>query len=146
MRKINNIILHCSATAEGKDFHASDIDRWHRAQGWTGIGYHYVVALDGKVERGRTLDKVGAHTTGHNTGSIGICYIGGVAADGKTPKDTRTEAQRTALLQLVEDLCWQLRLTPSQVHGHYEYASKACPSFDVGKFRSELKARMESKQ
>ena len=94
MRKINEIIVHCSATPEGKDFHASDIDRWHKAQGWKCIGYNYVIDLDGTVEPGRPLNEIGAHTVGHNSNSIGICYIGGCAKDGRTPKDTRTPEQK----------------------------------------------------
>lgn len=138
MRKINNIILHCSATAEGKDYHAADIDRWHRQQGWTGIGYHYVITIDGKVERGRSLDKVGAHCVGHNTGSIGICYIGGTDSKGKA-KDTRTYAQKEAMHQLVEDLLHQLSLSLSDVHCHNQYAKKDCPCFTMATFIQEHK-------
>ena len=73
MRKIDKIIIHCSATKEGIDFKAKDIDVWHRNQGWDGIGYHYVVDLDGTVEKGRNIEKAGAHTVGQNANSIGIC-------------------------------------------------------------------------
>lgn len=133
MRRITKLIMHCSATAEGKSFGAADIDRWHRAQGWAGIGYHFVVRLDGTVEQGRALDRVGAHCSGHNADSIGVCYIGGCAADGKTPKDTRTEAQKLALRNIVTVLraCYP----GISLHGHREYANKACPCFDL----SELK-------
>lgn len=129
MRKIKEIIVHCSATAEGKDFCAKDIDLWHKAQGWDCIGYHYVVKLDGTVESGRPVEKVGAHCKGHNAYSIGVCYIGGVAADGKTPKDTRTPQQKAALQLLVDNL---KRVYPgSKVYGHCDFASKACPCFDA---------------
>ena len=87
MRKINEIIVHCTATPEGKDFSVADIDRWHRARGFDGIGYHYVVCRDGSVHKGRDVAKSGAHCKGHNAGSIGVCYVGGMTADGKTPKD-----------------------------------------------------------
>ena len=93
MRKINKIILHCSATKEGKHYTAKDIDRWHREQGYTMIGYHYVILLDGTVEYGRPLEMQGAHTYGHNADSIGICYIGGLDQYGKA-KDTRAEAPK----------------------------------------------------
>lgn len=128
MRKIDEIIIHCSATAEGKDFRAKDIDRWHRQRGFSKIGYHYVIDLDGKIEAGRELDEVGAHCKGHNAHSIGICYIGGLTADGKTPKDTRTDAQCTAMQMLVGGL---LTALPSikRVVGHNKYAAKACPCF-----------------
>lgn len=136
MRKINQIIVHCSATAEGKNFHAKDIDRWHRERGFTCIGYHYVIDLDGTVETGRPLETIGAHTKGFNANSIGVCYIGGLAADGKTPKDTRTAAQRTALVKLIHEL--QARYPDATVHGHREFAAKACPCFDAYKEYKEL--------
>lgn len=129
MRAINRIILHCSATPEGKDFTVADIDRWHKARGWQGIGYHYVVYRDGSVHNGRDIAVAGAHTSGYNKNSIGVCYIGGVAADGKTAKDTRTPAQRRALRVLVEQL--QKQFPQATIHGHYEFAAKACPSFKI---------------
>ena len=130
MRRIDEIIIHCSATREGAEFHASDIDKWHKAKGWNGIGYHYVIALDGRVEEGRSLDKVGAHCAGHNAHSIGICYIGGVDRDGK-PKDTRTSKQKAALWALLRELV--VRFPNVKIHGHNYYAAKACPSFDADK-------------
>lgn len=129
MRKIDKIILHCAATPEGKDYTVAQIDQWHRARGFNGIGYHYVVYRDGSVHAGRSVEKAGAHCAGQNANSIGVCYIGGCAADGKTPKDTRTAAQRAALEKLVKEL---LRQYPgATVHGHNEFANKACPSFNV---------------
>lgn len=92
MRKITEIIVHCSATPEGKDYTVSDITRWHKARGFKTIGYHYIVYRDGSVHEGRKESGVGAHCYGHNRNSIGVCYIGGLATDCKTPKDTRTEA------------------------------------------------------
>jgi N-acetylmuramoyl-L-alanine amidase len=128
-RYINKIIVHCTATPEGKEVSVSEIDAWHRARGFAGIGYHYVVHLDGKVEEGRDVDKAGAHTAGYNAHSIGISYVGGVTKDGKPPKDTRTDAQKNALLKLLKDL---RRLYPdATIHGHREFANKACPSFDA---------------
>ena len=128
MRKINKIILHCSATKEGKHYTAKDIDRWHREQGYAMIGYHYVILLDGTVEIGRPLELPGAHCAGHNADSIGICYIGGLDQYGKA-KDTRTEQQRHALKQLIDEL--QTRFPNATVHGHREFANKDCPCFDV---------------
>jgi N-acetylmuramoyl-L-alanine amidase len=130
MRKINKIIIHCSATREGQDnINAKTIDRWHKARGWNGIGYHYVILQNGTIEFGRPIEQVGAHCKGQNTGSIGICYIGGVESDGKTPKDTRTEAQKesmTVLFQLFE------RVNPDiMVYCHNQFSSKACPSFKI---------------
>lgn len=130
MRNITEIIVHCSATREGMDFHASDIDMWHKQKGWKGIGYHYVIDLDGTVETGRPLTQTGAHCTGHNRHSIGICYIGGLDECG-LPCDTRTEAQKTALLHLIRML---KELFPqAKVYGHRDFAAKACPCFDAKK-------------
>lgn len=129
MRKINEIIVHCSATAEGRDYTVNDIDRWHRQRGWQGIGYHYVIYRDGSVHTGRPVAQIGAHCTGHNANSIGVCYIGGMTADNKKPKDTRTPQQREALRDLVELLIAEY--PTATVHGHREFAAKACPSFDV---------------
>lgn len=137
MRKINKIIIHCSATPEGKDFTVETIRDWHvKGRGWRDIGYHFVIYRDGTVHKGRPVEQSGAHTKGQNLNSIGICYIGGITADGKkTPKDTRTEAQRKAMKELVLQLLKQY--PNSTVHGHYEYAAKACPCFDVAAWLKE---------
>lgn len=129
MRKITKIIVHCSATPEGCDYTVADIDRWHKQKGWKGIGYHYVVYRDGSVHTGRDIEEIGAHCTGQNTNSIGVCYIGGMSADNKKPKDTRTPEQKEALRNLVKRL--QAEYPNATVHGHNEFANKACPSFDV---------------
>ena len=128
MRKIDKIIIHCSATKEGADFHVKDIDRWHRQKGYKCIGYHYVIALDGTIETGRDEAEIGAHCKGYNANSIGICYIGGLGEDGK-PKDTRTTQQKAALYLLLGIL--KLKYPDATIHGHNEFANKACPSFDV---------------
>lgn len=129
MRKINEIIVHCAATPEGKNFKAADIDRWHRERKMKCIGYHYVVDLDGTVEPGRPESEIGAHCLGHNQYSIGVCYVGGLAADGKTPKDTRTAVQKEALLTLLKKL--RAKYPNASIHGHRDFAAKACPSFDA---------------
>ena len=129
MRSINEIIVHCSATPEGKGFTVADIDRWHRARGFDGIGYHYVVYLDGTVQAGRAIERAGAHCHKHNAHSIGVCYIGGVAKDGRTPKDTRTDKQKAALVRLLTKLRQQF--PTARIHGHRDFAAKACPSFDA---------------
>lgn len=128
-RLINKIIIHCSATPEGKNFSVDQIRQWHLARNFADIGYHYVIYLDGSVHVGRPLEKVGAHTTGHNTNSIGICYVGGLSADSKSPKDTRTLQQKKALMDLVAKL--RNSYPSATVHGHNEFANKACPSFSV---------------
>lgn len=133
-RKIDRIIIHCTATKEGREVSVADIDAWHRARGFAGIGYHYVIHLDGSIENGRDVDKAGAHTAGYNAHSIGVCYVGGLAEDNKTPKDTRTEAQKAALLKLLQDL--RAYYPVATIHGHREFANKACPCFDA---RTEYK-------
>lgn len=130
MRKIEKIIVHCTATPEGREVTVAEIDRWHRARGFEGIGYHYVVYLDGSVCRGRAEERVGAHCRGQNARSIGVCYVGGLATDGHTPADTRTPRQREALRRLIGEL--KRRFRGATVHSHYEFAAKACPCFDAG--------------
>ncbi len=135
-RRIDKIILHCSATPEGKDYTVAQIRQWHLARGFSDVGYHYVIYRDGSVHRGRPENQVGAHTTGHNPHSIGICYIGGCAAMKNAkgdypPKDTRTPAQRAALVRLVADM--RKKYPGATVHGHNEFDNKACPSFNVQK-------------
>lgn len=138
MRKINKIIIHCSATPENKHFTVEDITKWHKERGFITIGYHYVIYLDGSVHLGRNLQEQGAHCTGQNKYSIGVCYIGGVSSDGKTAKDTRTDEQKKALISLVKSLMKKYDLVSSQVYGHYHFAKKACPSFNVEDFRKLL--------
>ena len=128
-RTINEIIIHCSATPEGKDFTIEDIRRWHKQSGYSDIGYHYVVYRNGSVNDGRNVDVAGAHCKNHNSRSIGVCYIGGCAEDGKTPKDTRTEKQKESLLTLLKEL--RMLYPKASIHGHRDFANKACPSFDA---------------
>lgn len=136
-RKIKEIIVHCSSTPEGKNYTVDDIRRWHKQQGWSDIGYHYVVYRDGSVHDGRDVNLAGAHCTNHNTYSIGVCYIGGVAKDGKTAKDTRTPEQKDGLLELLIELKY---LYPdASIHGHRDYARKDCPSFDATKEYKNIK-------
>ena len=132
MRKINKIIIHCTATPEGRDYSVAQIRDWHvKGNGWSDIGYHFVIDRNGTVHKGRPIEKIGAHTTGQNATSIGIAYIGGITNDGKkTPKDTRTPAQRVALVNLVKELKATFGENVT-VHGHNEFAAKACPSFNV---------------
>ncbi len=128
-RKISEIIVHCSATPEGRDVKAADIRRWHvNDRGFADIGYHFVVDIDGTVERGRSLDKAGAHCVGHNSRSIGVCYVGGLNRNFKAA-DTRTEAQRKSLNELIGKL--KQAFPEAKVYGHRDFARKDCPCFDV---------------
>ena len=104
MRNITFIVVHCSANSEGSKLRVRDIDRYHRSLGWNGCGYHYVIPTDGTIERGREESVAGAHCKGHNSHSIGVCYVGGLASDCRTPKDTRTELQKDALRRLLTEL------------------------------------------
>jgi N-acetylmuramoyl-L-alanine amidase len=136
MRKIDKIIIHCSATKAGQHFTVKDIDQWHKARGFAKIGYHYVIYLDGTVHKGRPEEEMGAHCLGRNSSSVGICYVGGLDLDGK-PSDTRTEAQKASLISLVDDL--KVKYPKAEIYGHYEFAAKACPCFDVKKeFRNTV--------
>lgn len=142
MREITKIVVHCSATPRGKDFRASDIDAWHRKQGWDGIGYHFVIALDGTREIGRPLARVGSHVKFHNANSIGICMIGGLGANGRGD-NTFTLAQFGELAKLLREL--RARWPQAQILGHRDLSPdrdgdgkvekhewlKECPSFDV---------------
>lgn len=130
-RTITDIIIHCSATPEGKDYTVQDIRRWHKQQGWSDIGYHYVIYRNGHVEPGRDVDIAGAHCEGHNAKTIGVCYIGGVSKDGKTAKDTRTLAQKAALISLLTDL--KTMYPNARIVGHCDYDTKGktCPNFDA---------------
>lgn len=135
MRPINELIWHCTATPEGREVSVREINTWHKARGWKGIGYHFVVHLDGTVENGRPVEEVGAHVEGHNTGTIGAVYVGGTDAKG-VAKDTRTEAQKKAMLKLSQELTEKFKL--KKITGHREYAAKACPCFDAYKEYNHL--------
>lgn len=128
-RPIDELIWHCTATPEGRDYTVDDIRSWHKQRGWSDIGYHYVVYRDGTIVVGRPIGQIGSHVAGHNTGTIGCSYVGGLSADGKVAKDTRTAAQRASMLWLTRQLVAKHGI--KKVTGHNQYAAKACPSFDV---------------
>ena len=128
-RNIKELIVHCSATPEGKDYSVDTIRQWHLKRGFSDIGYHYVIYRDGSIHIGRDESIIGAHCTGHNTNSIGVCYIGGCASDGKTPKDTRTLQQKESLLSLLKTL--KVKYPNAKIYPHYKFAAKACPSFNA---------------
>ena len=135
MRKINKIIIHCTATPEGRFHDVEDITNWHLAKGWSTIGYHYLIQLDGTIQKGRPIERPGAHCKGQNTNSIGVVYVGGMTSDMSAPKDTRTPMQK----QGFGILLWTLknRFPGATIHGHNEFSNKACPSFDVQKEYNE---------
>lgn len=128
MRIINKIIIHSTATPEGREVSVEDITTWHRAKGWATIGYHYVIDLKGITHIGRPIEMIGTHCIGENTNSIGIVYVGGTDEDGRA-KDTRNEFQRRALIKLIKELKEIYGNIP--VYGHRNFSSTACPSFNA---------------
>lgn len=157
-RTVTHIVIHCSATPEGRVVTAKDIDRMHRERGFAKIGYHRFIRLDGQIERGRPDEIPGAHVAGKNSYSIGICYAGGVAADGKTAKDTRTPAQKASLRKLVDE--YLAKYPGAKVVGHRDLSPdldrdgkvekhewmKQCPSFDVAAFLAETAQAVSYRQ
>ena len=130
-RQIKYLVVHCSATPEGRNHTAKDIDLWHRQRGFNGIGYNYIIRLDGTVEEGRDVNKIPSHVKGYNKESIGICYIGGIDKNTLQPKDTRTPAQKEALKKLLIEL--KKMYPQAEILGHCDFpnVAKACPCFNA---------------
>ena len=128
-RTIKEIIVHCTATPEGRIETVQSIRNMHKAKGWSDIGYHYLIGLNGECWEGRNVNLIGAHCEGHNSNSIGVCYVGGVDKKMKA-KDTRTEKQKDALVALLKDL---RKLYPkAKIYGHHDFnKGKSCPCFDA---------------
>lgn len=139
MRNIDMIVIHAAATPPSMDIGVQEIDRWHRAKGWLSVGYHFVIRRDGTLEDGRPVEKSGAHAAGYNKSSIGICLVGGLAADRKTPENNFTVEQFTTLEGLVE--YWHGRFPAAQILGHRDLpdVTKACPCFEVREWAAGLK-------
>jgi N-acetylmuramoyl-L-alanine amidase len=130
------IVVHCAATTAKMDIGKVEIDRWHRARGWFGIGYHYVIRRDGTLEVGRPDDVVGAHVSNHNSNTLGICMAGGLAEDKKTPEDNFTPAQLKTLKKLLTEL--KVKYPKAEIKGHGEFPppnlGRACPVFPLQKW------------
>lgn len=130
---VQYLTIHCAATPEGKPFTADQISAMDMARADLGYqtAYHYVIELDGTTSNTLDISCRGAHTGGRNTGNIGVSYVGGVAKDGKTPKDTRTAAQKDALLKLIRQ--YKKKYPGIIIRGHKDWpgVKKACPSFDT---------------
>ena len=128
-RTIKEIIVHCTATPEGRIETVQSIRNMHKAKGWYDIGYHYLIGLNGECWGGRNVNLIGAHCEGHNSNSIGVCYVGGVDKKMQA-KDTRTEKQKDALVALLKDL---RKLYPkAKIYGHHDFnKGKSCPCFDA---------------
>jgi len=129
--KVKFIAIHCAATPPQADIGAKEIDGWHKARGWSGIGYHFVIRRNGVVETGRPLNQIGSHVQGFNAVSLGICLVGGVKADGRTPENNFTPAQFASLAKLVKDLKVTYKDAVVQGHRDFPRVAKACPCFDV---------------
>ena len=131
MRTITLIVVHCSAVRPDQTSSVAQIDSWHRKDNhWKfGVGYHYVIRRDGEVEAGRPEWLTGAHCVNHNSHSIGVRYEGGLNIRGQ-PADTRTEAQKQAMRQLLEDL--HRRYPRALIVGHRDLThDRDCPCFDA---------------
>lgn len=128
MRTIKKIILHCTATPQGKHITVDTIRSWHLKRNFKDIGYHYVIYLNGDIKKGREDSVIGAHVKGQNKHSIGIAYVGGIDGLGK-PKDTMRPLQEIAMINLLKSL--KEKYPKATIHGHNEFSNKACPSFDV---------------
>lgn len=130
MRKINQIVDHCSATPKGKYFDVDDIREWHvKGNGWTDVGYHYIVLLDGTIQLGRPIEVPGAHVSGHNDDTISVCYIGGGTKGNE--EDTRTLEQFKSLHYLHQTLKRIFKDAEILGHRDFEGVTKLCPCFDA---------------
>lgn len=132
MRPISKIIIHCSATPADMDIGAKEIDRWHKARGWSGIGYHAVIRRNGDIEQGRDDDVIGAHAKGYNAGSLAVCMVGGVDENGE-PETNFLPAQYESLTAVVANWRNEYGVKDSGIMGHRDLpgVKKACPCFDV---------------
>lgn len=144
---IEEIILHCSATRpewlSGLPLSAkiSEINRWHRERGWAGIGYHWVIDRDGTIAQGRQESQQGAHTSGHNVGTIGVCLLGGFGSNATDRfGDHYTPEQEAALTRLIEQI--RSRHTITRISGHNDYSPRACPGFRVGEWLAHRPRRL----
>ena len=151
MRPIDEIIIHCSATrpewraGSKTSAKVSEIRKWHKDRGWRDIGYHYLIDRDGTVATGRPVEQVGAHVKGHNTGTIGVCLIGGHgSSENDRFEDNYTTEQEDTLRGLLTDL--GARYGIDKVTGHNQYAAKACPGFNVPRWLKRQKPRTSPTQ
>ena len=137
MRKIELIVIHCSATRENQNFTVEALEACHRARGFRGIGYHYYITKDGTIYPCRPEEQAGAHARRYNARSIGICYEGGLDRDGN-PADTRTEAQKESMKELLRSLCTDY--PEAEIIGHRDlpWVQKACPCFDVKQWLTDI--------
>ena len=137
-REVNLLVVHCTATRCNKDFPVSTLRASHKARGFADIGYHFYITRDGETHPCRPVHQIGAHATGWNDKSIGICYEGGLDENGRIA-DTRTYAQKCALLDLLRQL--KTDYPKARILGHYQLSEnirKACPCFDAKREYAQL--------
>lgn len=138
MRTIKYLAIHCSATKASSDVGAKDIRKWHvEGNGWSDIGYHYVIRRNGVIEKGRPVEIAGAHVSGYNSNSIGICLVGGIDSKGKA-EENYTPEQWSTLETFIKD--FRKQYPKAEILGHRDFPNvkKDCPCFDV---RAKLKAK-----
>jgi N-acetylmuramoyl-L-alanine amidase len=131
-RSIKLVVIHCSDSPDSMDIGVDEIRSWHLERGFSDVGYHRVVRRDGRVERGRADNRIGAHVAGHNKNSIGICWVG---------RTRMTEAQRKATVECIGNYLLKYKLTTKQVVGHRELApmaGKTCPNLDMDALRADV--------
>jgi N-acetylmuramoyl-L-alanine amidase len=132
VRRVNKIIVHCSATRARQNIGYAEIQRWHINRGFAECGYHFIIRRSGEIETGRALHKTGAHCLGQNTGSIGICLVGGVDEKGKKGQNNFNTDQLASLDTLLATLMLHFKLESKDVYGHRDFDNKKeCPSFEI---------------
>ena len=138
MRRIDLIVIHCTASRPDQHITMERLDKMHQARGWKCCGYHYYITRDGQLHFGRPEEMVGAHARHYNAHSIGVCYEGGLDEKGR-PTDTRTKAQKAALIALLRSL--KIDYPDAEIFGHCELEGvhKACPCFSVSIYREYFK-------
>jgi len=132
-RIIDEVIVHCSATKPSMDIGVKEINEWHLNRGWSGIGYHFVIRRNGKIEPGRPTNLVGAHCKGRNKHSIGVCLVGGINERGEAEFNYTSKQIVTLTYFLVSE-----KILGRKISGHNQYSSKACPCFNVPAFASNI--------
>lgn len=136
MREVTTLIVHCSATKPDMDIGADEIRDWHvNDNGWSDIGYHWVIRRGGTIDVGRDEEIQGAHARGHNADSIGVCMVGGIN-DAGDPDCNFTADQWAALEAVVRSALDQYG--DLQIIGHRDVSTKDCPCFDVGAWAARL--------
>jgi N-acetyl-anhydromuramyl-L-alanine amidase AmpD len=145
LREINSIWVHCTATKPSQDIGVKTVRSWHVRRGWSDIGYHFLIKRDGKIQKGRKIERAGAHTRGYNSTSVGIALVGGINEKGR-PQFNFTKEQMVSLDHLATELCETYGIDAKKVRGHNEVSAKACPCFDVPQWFSKTISKKPEKR